>query len=278
MPSEEETPVARYRSDSDPTSVWDEAGGEESAPERAPRRSPRRSARPQRDLTRGDRPQSRAQRNVRPEEVSERVWEMADQWLELGEAHFGKRPPVNRQEFSKRLSAKINSDPNLRKWLKIRPERWQSTFGGKWEAGSDFVNDVLARAVEMFWRYLTNDQSNSASLQFAFLDDEWDEWIYQATTAVKVEWAQRKGDWSKPELPSAVFDPATVGRPEADEPCKDPLFEGMTWGEVWALDDREMLSERSEEPIARPKHASLESPKRAIVANHHTTAKETTDD
>jgi hypothetical protein len=53
----------------------------------------------------------------------------------------------------------------------------------------------------------------------------------------------------------------------------------MTWGEVWALDDREMLSERSQEPIARPTHRPVAMPKRASIAKRNTTtAKETTDD
>lgn len=237
---------------------------------------PKKDSRPRQDAAHGDKPQTRGQKNVRPEEVSENVWEMAGQWLDLGEAHFGKRPPINRQEFSKRLSAKVNSDPQLRRFLRIKPERWQ--IHGYWESGPHFVNDVLAKALELFWKYLTNAQTNTAVLQFTFLDEEWDEWIYQAITAVQVAWHQEHGNWTKPELPSAVFDPSTVGQPKPEDPCTDPEFEGMTWGEVWALDDREMLAERSEEPIARPTHQSLAMPKRASIASHHTTAKETTDD
>jgi hypothetical protein len=201
---------------------------------------------------------------------------MAEQWLEMGEAHFGKRPPVNKQEFSKRLSAKINGDQNLRRWLQVKPEVWQEQFEGRWESGQEFINDVLAQAQVMFFRHLTNDQKPS-SLQFAFLDDEWDEWIYQATTAVQVAWHKANSEWAKYVLPAAVFDPTTVGIPQDDEPCTDPEFAGMTWGEVRALGAQDTFEQRDdsgEDPLlermaeAGETFARLKS---AMVANRDTT-------
>lgn len=251
--------------------------------DRAPRNTSRgwqkRNSRPKQDTTTGDKPQSKGQKNVRPEEVSEDVWGMAEHWLDLGEAHFEKRPPLNKQAFSKRLSDKINSDPTLRKFLRIRPERWEHMLGGSFKSGPDFVNEVLYQAVRLFWKYLTTEHGNSPALQFLFLDEEWDEWIYQAVTTVQVGYYHKHGEWSEPTLPSRVFDPSTAGMPNPDDLCTDPTFEGMTWGQVWAQDDHELFGERSEEPIARPDHPRIAMPKHAKVARRKThTTKETTDD
>lgn len=220
--------------------------GDETYPE--PQQKPVRGSwkaqdkpRKSRDHTRAVRPQGPPQvnKNQRPDEVSEDVWALAQQWLDMAEAKYGDRPPVNKQNFSKRLSDKINSDENLRYWLRVKPEGW-ARFGGRWEDGRHFINDVLSKMLDLFFTHLTQDQK-IGSIQFAFLDDEWDEWVYQAVTAVQVAWHKANSEWVKYDLPTAVFDRSTVGRPEDDDPCTDPEFAGMTWGEVRALRSEEHL-------------------------------------
>lgn len=210
----------------------------------------KKDKKPKQDTTTGDQPQSRGQKNVRPEEVSERTWGLAEQWLEMGLGHFGKRPPVNKQEFSKRLDAKIKGDPNLTKWLKMKPEFWADT--GKWDNGGDFVNDVVSKMIDLFYKYLIANQTNTSALQFDFLNDEWDEWAYQAETAVRMDWNREHGTWVTSSLPSAVFNPASVGKPNPEDPCTDPTYPaGITWAEAWALDDEWLqdhpLEERDDE-------------------------------
>lgn len=261
---------------------------DESNPGRVLEEKPQMSSRPGRKTwkDRSHHPEfpTPAQKNTRPPEVSERVWGLAEQWLEMGEAQFGKRPPVSKVEFSKRLDTRILADERLQRWLRISPERWQEVFPGVWNSGIEFVNDVLYRMLELFYENLTEDQKNTSALQFAFLNDEWDEWSYHAVTSVQVKWFKTNGHWSAPTLPKAVFDPATVGQPDDDAPCTDPMFEGMTWGEVRARsgEDRKFLTPRSDdgydpslrEQVERTaeKFAELKS---VMLANREDTMKET---
>jgi hypothetical protein len=252
--------AGRFRDASNPASLLDDDPDPDQRPHRTPRSQPRRSTGP-RDIP-------RASRNTRPDEVTERMWGLAGQWLELGEARLGQRPAINLPEFAKRFAAKVNSDRELLSWA------WKVYPGSRWSTGADFVNDVIVRMIELFWDHLTVEQTNTPSLQFAFLEDEWDEWAYQALTSLKVAYYRENGTWEKPVLPSAVFDASTVGRPDPDAPCTDPAFEGMTWGEVWAQQghDVDLWAARDDEPEPAPE-ADFAIVKRAIVANH--TTKET---
>jgi hypothetical protein len=224
----------------------------------------------------------------KPAEVSDRVWELSEQWMEMATAALGQHPRVNQAEFAKRLDAKIAEDKSLGRWLRFRPEWWQEHFPGKWESGVEFLNDVLARMLEMFFGSLTDEQvSKPGSLQFAFLTDEWDEWCYHATTSVQVAWHKEHGDWEAPTLPKAVFDPATIHAPKDEDPCTDPMFEGMTWGEVRAQadEDREFFVPSTEEDdealkeqlaSARGTFARLKSVMLSNRESTTTTTKETT--
>lgn len=223
-------------------------------------------------------------KDLRPDEVSERVWGIAEQWLETGAAHFGKPVAVNKREFAKRLATKIRNDRSLGVWLRRPPDFWD--YFGSWDDGYDFVNEVLAKMSDLFWGHLIEAQKNIPAIQYDFLDREWDEWVYQAVTAIQVAWLKDHESWGKPGLPSRVFDRATVGRPEDDEPCTDPEFAGMTWGEVRALreEDSRDLPSLSEEQILAEQQAEKERRaerlaiiKGAMVANRSSTTKETTD-
>lgn len=285
--------MKKFTRDSDPTAALFQ---DETESEEEPR--PRRSTGSQRDRNQSRRGRSHKPRAVlqdqprskstqRPDEVSERVWGLAEQWMEAGEAHFGRRPPVNQAGFSKRLKAKINSDPQLLPWLKKGPGYWERFE--TWDDGFEFVNDVVARAIEMFYEYLTEDQKNSAALQFAFLNDEWDEWIYQAIDSVKIRWIKTNvsdDHWKPMTLPTAVFDPATVGVPDPDDVHPDPFWEGRTFREVEEINDRDLAElqpmddeayERMHEDYRKRQAEALArfaSHTTAIVAKRTTTTKE----
>jgi hypothetical protein len=232
------------RDDANPANLWHDADPE---PQPEPKGSSRGGWGKPKGQPKTSHRESRHQqgtpqpsKNQRPEEVSEMVWDLAQQWLSMAEAKYGERPPVNLHNFSKRYSDKINSDPNLRYWLRVKPDQWDK-FDGRWKDGRHFLNDVLYKMLRLFFQHLT-EQQKIGSVQFAFLNDEWDEWVYQAVTAVQVAWHKDHGTWVKYDLPEAVFDPSTVGKPNPEDPCTDPMFEGLTWGEVWAQDEEDRRS------------------------------------
>lgn len=237
--------MEKFTRDSDPTNVYDDVEPEEQS-------RPRKTASIQKERNqsrrgRGGKPkvihkdQPRTKSTQRPADVSERVWALAEQWMDAGTAHFGRRPPVNQAEFSKRLAAKINTDPQLLVWFK-KPVGYWDQFDW-WESAYDFVNDVVARAMEMFFEFLTEDQKPS-TVQWAFLGDEWDEWIYQAIDSVKIRWIRRhvaEEAWQPMSLPTAVFDPTTVGAPDPDALHPDQEFwPGKTYREVQEINERDL--------------------------------------
>lgn len=212
--------------------------------------------------------------SVRPEGVSENVWRLAEQWLVEGEKKFGKRPPVNKQAFAERFSAKINSTRDLRVRAAIPPEKWK--WKEEWDSGLDFILDVISRMITKFFGHLTEDQHNTSSLQFDFLEDEWDEWVYQAITSCEVTWAVNHGTWKKSGGIYKPLDRKTIGRPSPESPCNDPNFPGMTWGEVWAL-PAEPTPQKPEDDEPEPPYewdAGLTSRLRTILANRKTATTE----
>lgn len=170
--------MARYRDPSDPSSLWEE-GASESQPE--PRRKstskgwqPRQERRSRQQTY--DRPKSSSK--TKPAEVSDRVWGLAEHWMERGTAALGKRPPmVNQAEFAKRLHAAIQAD---RATVRLLRER-----------GADHLNDILARMVDIFWAEIERGQEG-AVLQMLFLDS-WDALMDRAQTAFMVDWLKDHG-------------------------------------------------------------------------------------
>lgn len=142
-------------------------------------------------------------RNQRPDGVSERVWGIAEQWLETGKATTGERPPVRLPEFSQRLHERIQRTKFIALVLTERTDEFSMVF----ERGPDYVDDLLARMVEIFWDTLEVGTRNS-SLQFAFLNDDWDLLVEQARSSLQVRWIKVHGKptvgpkhWHKDENP-----------------------------------------------------------------------------
>lgn len=209
----------------------------------------------------------------RPPEVSEDVWVLAQQWITEGEKKFGRRPPVNTVNFAVSFSEKINSTWDLRKWVQGPDEKWERTL---WNSGQEFVVDVISRMIRMFYDHLTEDQTRE-SAQFDFLHEEWDEWVYQALTSAQVSEYQAHGTWTPTSGKYKPLDRSTIGKPRDEDPCTDPDFSGMTWGQVRALDADEPRGERdfaNEEPEPERKRGSLARPKRDRLANREATTTE----
>lgn len=180
---------------------------------------------------------------LKPEGVSERAWGLAEQWLDLGEAKFGKRPPVKRQGFSQRLSDKVQQDQRLRRLLRVPDQKFQPDYADS----SDYVTAVVFRAMEMFFEHLTEEQGNTSRLQWDFLSDEWDEWIYEAIKSLQVRWINKHDLWQKPPPPPKIFSMHT--EPDPDEVHPDPFFNGMTRAQVRAQNEEDLksLPSRSDE-------------------------------
>lgn len=132
--------------------------------------------------------QTHRPKNQRPADVSVRVWGMAQHWVDLGTAALGRRPKVNLEEFSKRLSSTIHNDPEFRKILADK-DRW------------GYVDDLLVRMIEMFWEDL--DGTGRSASQWTFLDDQWDDLRYDAATSLRVRYLKEHGR----AVPPPVYDP-----------------------------------------------------------------------
>lgn len=176
--------MTKYRDDSDPRNIW---GDDDQPSESRPQPRNQWGSRQERRGTRQSSPAPA--RNQRPAEVSERVWGLAEHWIERGTAALGKRPPVSLQEFSKRLGDTIRQTKPFQ--AALRPAAAAGV--PPWEHGPDYVNDLLSRMVEMFWDGLEAGESNSAALQFRFLDDTWDGLLDAAQTSLRVARLRKHG-------------------------------------------------------------------------------------
>lgn len=171
--------------------TWDVVTGGEPKPESdKPKRSTGKDSSKGSGSSRGSRQQDRP-KNVRPAEVSERMWGMAEQWIDLGTAALGHRPPVNLEEFSKRFSSTARRDPEVKRMFKAR--------------GMEYVENVLVRMIELFWE--SGDPNRSAGTsQFVFLHDEWDDLIYDAETSLEVRRRKAIGR----TIPAPVYDQEAI--------------------------------------------------------------------
>lgn len=115
----------------------------------------------------------------RPAEVSERVWGLAEFWIQRGEVALGTRPAVNLPEFSKRLQAAIQADQDIRKAIE-RPEGQNPA-----EVGPEYVNDLISVMIENFWDTLA--EGDKTHHQFKFLRDDWDDLYVAAETSLRVK-------------------------------------------------------------------------------------------
>lgn len=129
----------------------------------------------------------------KPAEVSDNVWGLAEHFLEAGKAFFGRHIPVNRAEFSKRLSETINTDRDVVNLL--RPWEWDDDHKYLHRTPLTepalgrailWINDVVAEMIDLFWNRLEQGAANSGSLQFRFLDDDWAALWYDAVTNLEV--------------------------------------------------------------------------------------------
>lgn len=171
--------------------LWDQMTGEPTEEARASRtwRQPKPKSRPVRDIpTATLRPSQQ-----KPGEVSENVWGLAEQFLEQGKTFFGRNVPVNRAEFSKRLSAVINDDRDVKNLL--APWDWNEDrtrlvrtrlSASEFAKAVDRINDVVSEMINVFWANLEAGAQNSGGLQFRFLDDDWAQLWYVAETNLEV--------------------------------------------------------------------------------------------
>lgn len=128
----------------------------------------------------------------KPAEVSDHVWGLAEHFLELGKAFFGRNIPVNRAEFSKRLSERINTDPDVHAML--RPLEWNDKHRlvrtrlpqAEHDKRVERINDIVAEMISLFWSRLEAGAPNSGAIQFRFLDDDWGQLWYDAVTNLEV--------------------------------------------------------------------------------------------
>lgn len=140
----------------------------------APRRSGGFRSGPKRTQARKTTPEKRTPaRNTRPSEVTEDVWRLAEQWIELGTSALnGNRPYVSHYEFAKRFSTKCNEFRPLRKFRK--------------EFGQEHTVSVLTFMIEFFWDGLTEGDTDAVH-QMKFLRDDWESLFDRATTAFAVQ-------------------------------------------------------------------------------------------
>lgn len=187
--------MGKWKNDSDPTNIWDDES--EDLDTRPRKAHPARKHRKPNHVPGTQFPA----RNQKPPEVSDLVWGLAEMWVEQGTQTFGRRPPVNLPEFSKRLSEKINTDPDVKRMLS--PKRFNPETGYVQRVDLspeqvaqriERVNGILARMIEIFWENLEEGDQNTSSLQFKFLGDEWDQTWYDAEVSVDVRDIRSKSD------------------------------------------------------------------------------------
>lgn len=162
-------------------SQWDAATGEYS-------QQPSRGRQVQKKVwgTRNERLQSRSAdkprtaSSVKPDEVSDRAWSIAQFWIQEGEKTFGQRPPVNLAEFSRRLQNVIVGNPEMVSAIQGAEGRNQD------ECGAEYVEDLVMEMVVVFWRELTQGDTLTPGLQFKFLVDEWDRLEDRCRTTLRV--------------------------------------------------------------------------------------------
>lgn len=132
--------------------------------------------------------------NSRPAGVSDRVWQLAKYWMDLGEATLNERPPVNLSKFSIKLSSVIAHDPQVVKILGTDRDAKRERY----------VNDMVHRMIELFWSDLAKEVPKT-SLQFKFLYDEWNLLVYNARTSLAVSKLLKSGrtlpapEWPGPD-------------------------------------------------------------------------------
>lgn len=159
--------------------LWDSLTGQKQPDEysrgraKRPRREPRSPA-PSRSTA------SASSAQTKPPDVSERVWAHTEYWLDKATEVFGKRPPINRAEFSRRFAERIRSDKafwaNIDRRGKLRDK----------EKRLRYINDQISLMTDKFFDHLDLGDENTAALQFKFLDDEWAHWRYEAEVSLDV--------------------------------------------------------------------------------------------
>lgn len=132
-------------------------------------------------------------RNTRPSEVSEDIWELAAQWIEVGTGALnGNRPYVSQSEFAKRFSQRVNADRELIDFRK--------------RFGAENTITVLAIMVDKFWDSLNEGDTDSVH-QMQFIRDEWESLKDRAFTAWSIERIRRTGSHKRVyETPTASVD------------------------------------------------------------------------
>ena len=179
-------------------SQWDELTGEDSSSAGGYSSRRAKSTWKPRQARQHSQPQSHPQAprssQQQPADVSDNVWGLAEQFIEEGKAFFGRNIPVNRAEFSKRLSEQINSDPDVRNALS--PLEWNEAHTHvvrtrlpeeEFTKAVDKVNAIVAEMITRFWSNLEVGTALNGGLQFRFLHDDWDELWYQAAMNLEVK-------------------------------------------------------------------------------------------
>ena len=124
----------------------------------------------------------------RPEGVSAAMWDLAQTWIDTGTGSLGYRPRVSLAKFAKRFSDAVNNDEDLKNvtWI-TRATLTVKRIGGTWETPTSehwhqAVHDMLSKMIELFW---SSGRTGAPSVQFEFLDTEWDDLFFRAHSALK---------------------------------------------------------------------------------------------
>lgn len=111
-----------------------------------------------------------------PPDRTERTWRLVRLFIETGEA-YGRTRVVSPWLLGKELSAKINTDRQVRKFIAAN--------------GHAISDDVLGRMIEIFWRHYVTDSMTRTQVLNEFLDDYWTDLFDQAKTAYATDYFQR---------------------------------------------------------------------------------------
>lgn len=184
--------------------MWSEGREHRQYPKPKPRKTEPRQAKP------SDQHRHLAGINdTKPEDVSDKVWALAQYWLRVGTETWGRRPPVNLASFASRLGAVINEDPVIRKWTK-RP---------KGRTRPEHLTLCFQSAVDIFWDSLEVGWPKDATIQFYFLGEEhWHQWRDRGESVI---WVRDLKKYGKPVQPMEQVPRDEVERMRQDRSHKE---------------------------------------------------------
>lgn len=129
--------------------------------------------------------EARAQQATRPDEgrppeVSEKVWRLTQQWLDLGEKRLGHRPRVKKAKFAILLSEKFNDNSNPL----IMQAKKQFLTGEYFALMADWM-------IRTFWDELEPHEEGRVH-QLLFCVDYWDHYLERGLRFAEIQrWKDR---------------------------------------------------------------------------------------